>query len=416
MADELRIMIAAGGTGGHVFPAIAIADAISEEHPKARILFVGTRDRMEWKAIPAAGYDIAPIWISGLHRRITLKNLLFPLKLLVSLWQSRNLIRRFRPHAMISCGGFAAGPAGWMAARQSIPLFLQEQNSYPGITNRKLAGKAEKIFTAFEEAERWFPKEKTVCIGNPVRKSLLDRMQDPSFPDQARSHFKLDKSCPVLLVMGGSGGARSINEAMLLHFRDLHDTDGIQVIWQCGEHYLQDIRSQLKKAGTPEEQYSGLRLYGFMDDVIEAWAAADVIVSRAGATTCAELLATGKAGILVPSPWVAGDHQTQNARALADQGAAIMLKDNELTDKLPEVIRSLIKDPTRRKTIRQQARKLARVDAANVIARHILKQVQQKAVADTKALTHAAAATETVAVADAAAIDFFHRKAFKVTA
>ena len=377
MADELRIMIAAGGTGGHVFPAIAIADAIRSAHPSTRFLFVGTRDRMEWKTVPAAGYEIAPIWISGLHRRLTLKNLLFPLKLIISLLQSRALIRRFRPHVMISCGGFVAGPAGWMASRLDVPLFLQEQNSFPGVTNRRLATKARLIFTAFDEAAKWFPKQKIILAGNPVRETMITRLRDPGFPAKARRHFKLDDKRPVLLVMGGSGGAKSINDAMLKHLKALHHSDGIQIIWQCGEAYLGQIREKLNESGAPVAEFPGLRLHGFMDDITEAWAAADVIVARAGAITCSELLAAGKAGILVPSPWVAGDHQTHNAKSLADNGAALLLKDGELDAQLPEAIRELINDPSRREKMQDQARKMAKTDAAMVIAGHILDQLKK---------------------------------------
>ena len=376
MADELRIMIAAGGTGGHVFPAIAIADAIRSVQPSSRFLFVGTRDRMEWKTVPAAGYDIAPIWISGLHRRVTLKNLLFPLKLMVSLLQSRALIRRFRPHAMISCGGFVAGPAGWMASRMGVPLFLQEQNSFPGVTNRKLAPKARIIFTAFDEAAKWFPKQKIILAGNPVRETMITRLRDPGFPAKARRHFKLDDERPVLLVMGGSGGAKSINDAMLKHLKALHHSDGIQIIWQCGEAYIGQIREKLNESGTPASEFPGLRLHGFMDDITEAWAAADVIVARAGAITCSELLAAAKAGILVPSPWVAGDHQTHNAKSLADHGAAVLLKDGDLDSQLPEAVRELINDPSRREKMQDQARKMAKTDAASVIAGHILEHLK----------------------------------------
>ncbi len=381
MPDELRIMIAAGGTGGHVFPAIAIADAIRETYPDSRFLFVGTRDRIEWKAVPAAGYDIVPIWISGFHRRLTLKNLLFPLKLLISLWQSRKHIRRFRPHAMVSCGGFAAGPPGWMAIRMSIPLFIQEQNSLPGVTNRKLASGAEYIFTAFEEAEKWFPSGKTVCLGNPVRSTLLDKVSDPGFARKALAHFKLDPDRPVLLVMGGSGGAKSINKAMMHHLAELHDTDGLQVIWQCGHTYYREIVRKLELDTVGEgwrKRYPGLRLYAFMDDVTEAWAAADIIVSRAGAITCSELLATGKAGILVPSPWVAGNHQTHNAKSLADKGAAVLLHDDALTDHLPDEIRSLVRDSDRRNQMELQARKMAKTDVASIIAKHILEYVRNR--------------------------------------
>lgn len=377
MSEPLRVIIAAGGTGGHVFPAIAIADAIAGERPDTRFLFAGTRDRMEWKTVPAAGYNIQPVWISGWHRRFTLKNLLFPLKLFVSLWQSRNLIRRFRPHAVISCGGFVAGPVGWMASRQDIPLFLQEQNSFPGVTNRKLAPRARRIYTAFDEAGKWFPGDRIMVAGNPVRQSLIINLQDPAFPDQARKHFGLDMSRPVLLVMGGSGGAKSINEAMMQHVHSLLE-DGIQIIWQCGEAYLPQIRERLgfkssRDGGTADAQ--GLQLYGFMDDITEAWAAADLIVSRAGAITCSELLATGKAGILVPSPWVAGDHQTHNARALAGQGAAVLLKDSELTASLADQVRSLINDPACRQRMQKQAKAMAKPDAAKDIARDILEHI-----------------------------------------
>lgn len=377
MSEPLRIMLAAGGTGGHVFPAIAIADALRAERPGTRILFVGTRDRMEWKAVPAAGYDIAPIWISGFHRRLTLKNVLFPLKLLVSLWQSRHLVRQFGPHAVISCGGFASGPAGWMAVRSGVPLFLQEQNSFPGLTTRKLAPKARLIFTAFDEAAKWLPQEKIVVTGNPVRDVLIRKLQDPAFPPRARAHFGLDTARPVLLVMGGSGGAKSINDAMLKHV-DALLADGIQVIWQCGEGYLGAIRRQIgpgERQADPD-RYTDLRLYGFMDDITEAWAAADLIIARAGAITCSELLATGKAGILVPSPHVAGDHQMHNARSLSDHGAALLLADADLAGKLPETVRSLLGNTSRRRLLEQQARAMAKKEAAADIARHILEQIE----------------------------------------
>lgn len=372
MGNELRIMIAAGGTGGHVFPAIAIADAIREEMESTRFLFVGTRARMEWRAVPAAGYEIAPVWISGLHRRLTLKNILFPLKLIVSLFQSWKLIRRFKPHAMISCGGFAAGPAGWMASRMGIPLFIQEQNSYPGVTNRKLASGARRIFIAFEDARAWFPDGKTVLAGNPVRRQLIRKLADPSFPDAARRHLNLDQNRPVLLVMGGSGGAKSINEAMWKHLGTFLGADGIQVIWQCGNAYLEDIRKKLESEPCDDVRRAGLRLYGFLDDITSAWAAADVIVSRAGAITCSELLATGKAGILVPSPHVAGDHQTHNAKALAGQGAAVLLLDKDLTVKLPDTVRMLVNDPSKRRDIEQKARAMAKEEAAKEIAKSII--------------------------------------------
>lgn len=372
MSDGFRFMLAAGGTGGHVYPAIAIADALRRQHPDSEILFVGTRDRMEWKAVPAAGYDISAIWISGFHRRMTLRNLAFPLKLVVSLWQSRSLIRSFRPSALISCGGFAAGPVGWMAARMGIPVFLQEQNSYPGVTNRKLAPRAVEIYTAFEAASRWFPENKVVLTGNPLRKLPV------MTAEQARKHFGFSARRPVLLVMGGSGGAKSINDAMVRHLQDLHDDDELQIIWQCGASYLTEISERIfGPDGTPSH-YPNLRLYGFMDDMAQAWQAADLVVARAGAITCSELLVAGKAGILVPSPWVAGDHQTHNARALADQGAAFLLADRDLQDLLGDTIRKLVDDPDRCLSMQERARSLARPDAAEEIAGRILKHLEKQ--------------------------------------
>lgn len=371
-------MIAAGGTGGHVYPAIAIADAIKKIVPDARFLFIGTRDRMEWKAVPAAGYEIVPLWISGFHRRLTWKNLLFPLKLLVSLRQSRKWIRKFRPHAVLSCGGFAAGPPGWMAARMGVPLFIQEQNSYPGVTNRKLAPHATKIFTAFEETARWFPPGKAMITGNPVRQSIIDSVKDRSFIHKAKKQFEFDPQRPVLLVMGGSGGAKSINDAMLHHLPLLHDRENIQILWQCGKAYLSEIREKLAARGTPEEAWPNLRLVGFMEEVTNAWAAADILLTRAGATTCSELLATGKAGILVPSPFVAADHQTKNAQALAEKGAALWVADDELMDKLPDAIRSLLNDPGKKESLEKRASEMAQPEAVTVIAEQIVSQINKK--------------------------------------
>lgn len=362
----LRILIAAGGTGGHVYPAIAIADALQEEHPAIEIRFAGTREHLEWEAVPRSGYDIEPIWISGFHRRLTPRNLLFPLKLGVSLWQSLRIIAKFRPAAMISCGGYAAGPVGWVAAKRKVPLFIQEQNSFPGVTNRLLGRHAVKIFTAFREAARHFPRDKTVLAGNPTRKSL--RQVDPA---AGCKHFGFRTDRPTLLVLGGSGGARSINNAIQKNIDRLHDELGLQIIWQCGSRYYEGLRQQIDT-----DRYPHLRLVDFLHHMPEAYAAADIVVSRAGALSCSEIALTGNPSILVPSPNVAGDHQTKNAESMVSSGAARMIADAEAGRELPRLVQQMVSDRQQLKAMQQAALGLARPDAARQIAREILDNIQ----------------------------------------
>ncbi|MFH5833916.1 undecaprenyldiphospho-muramoylpentapeptide beta-N-acetylglucosaminyltransferase [Halalkalibaculum sp. DA384] len=361
-AGRPRILIAAGGTGGHVYPAIAIADALKAARPEAEILFAGTRDHMEWHAVPEAGYDIRSIWISGFHRRLTLKNLLFPVKLLTSLVQSYRIISNFKPNIVVSCGGYVAGPVGWVAVKRGLPLVIQEQNSYPGVTNRLLGKKAEHIFTAFEEANSYFPENKTTVAGNPTRSELADA--DAASAYQAFG-FKADKR--TLLVLGGSGGARAINEAMAANIDTLHNSQELQVIWQCGRSYYDKYRNQVN-AG----ELQNLRLKDFLNNMDQAYAVADLVVSRAGALSCSELALTGKASILVPSPHVAGDHQTKNARSMADEGAAVLLKDSKLQETLAALVAKLMNDQERLKAMQKAALKLARPHAARDIATEIL--------------------------------------------
>lgn len=358
-----RIIIAAGGTGGHVYPAIAIADAICEQHPEAEVRFVGTKDRMEWEAVPKAGYEIESVWISGFHRRLTLQNLLFPVKLAVSVAQSFGILSRFKPQVVVSCGGFAAGPIGWTAARRGIPVVVQEQNSFPGVTNRMLGKNAAKVFTAFEEAEQYFPDGRTELAGNPTRKTLKETDRNKAFDS-----FGLDPEKKTLLVLGGSGGARSINEAMAANIEELHDEMGLQVIWQCGKRYY----DELKKCVQPE-RFEGLRLTDYLHNMDEAYAVADLVVSRAGASSCSELELTGKPSILIPSPNVAGNHQVKNARSMADHGAARILYDEEAEAGLPKTVRECIYDKETLEAMRQSALALAKPDAADHIAREILK-------------------------------------------
>lgn len=358
----LRILIAAGGTGGHVFPAISIADAIREQAPEAEIAFVGTRERIEERAVPEAGYPIHFIWISGLHRRLTLKNLLFPVKLLVSLMQSRKIIRDLKPQVVVSCGGYVAGPVGWTAARKRIPLVIQEQNSFPGVTNRMLGKSAQRIFTAFDEAKDHFAADKVKLAGNPTRGRLrkADRRQ-------AFEAFSFDPGKPVLLVLGGSGGARSINEAMAACVKELHDEQELQVIWQCGKRYEEKLTEEIQP-----QQYPNLRLTAFIDRMDLAYAAADLVVSRAGAGSIAELQLTGCPSVLVPSPNVAGNHQHKNAQSMVRSGASILVEDDEAKGKLGTTVSQTITNEQKLADMKQAALKLARPEAAKTIATEIL--------------------------------------------
>jgi UDP-N-acetylglucosamine--N-acetylmuramyl-(pentapeptide) pyrophosphoryl-undecaprenol N-acetylglucosamine transferase len=363
-----RILFAAGGTGGHVYPAIAIADALKKEEAETSILFVGTRNHMEWQAVPKAGYDIRNVWISGFHRRFTLKNLLFPMKLMTSLVQSFRIISGYKPHVVVSCGGYVAGPVGWVAGRKGIPVVIQEQNSFPGVTNRLLAKYATKIFTAFKEADQYLPKEKTEITGNPTRATLTGA--DKS---EALKFFGFDDSKPVLLVMGGSGGAKTINDAMKANAQALHDEAGLQIIWQCGARYYDELSTEVN-----EKKLDNLRLTAFLDNMPEAYAAADLVISRAGASSCSELMLTGKPSVLVPSPNVAGDHQIQNAKAMVDAGASKLLEDTAMKETITELVKKLIYDQENLKRMNQAALNLAKPDAAKLIAKEILEIAKSK--------------------------------------
>lgn len=360
-----RILIAAGGTGGHVYPAIAIADELKELKNSVEFLFVGTRDRMEWDAVPKAGYRIESIWISGFHRRLTPKNLAFPLKLLVSLMQSRSIIKQFKPDLVLSCGGFAAGPIGWVAGKNQIPICIQEQNSFPGWTNRKLGPNAARVYTAFEEAEKYFDKEKVRLYGNPVRNKLTGVTRQ-----EAADLWNLNSGRSTLLVLGGSGGALTVNQAMIRHIKQLHDKLEVQIIWQCGKHYYEKIISEINPVNFPN-----LRLQAFIDDMSSAYAIADLAVSRAGAISCAELKLTGTPSILIPSPNVAGDHQTKNANEMVTKGAAQMLRDEDAEAKLANRVTELFGYADRLKKMRENAIKLSKPEATRHIAEDMLSLI-----------------------------------------
>jgi len=365
---DVNVLIAAGGTGGHVYPAIAIADALQEKYARTNVLFVGTKDHMEWEAVPKAGYDITSIWISGFHRRLTPKNLLFPVKLATSIVQSFGIIRKFDPDVVVSCGGYAAGPVCWVASKKGIPLVIQEQNSYPGVTNRILGRNADKIFTAFKDADHYFPIDKTQVAGNPTRKSLTTADRQQAFET-----FGFDPNKKTLLVLGGSGGAKSINEAMLHNINRLHDEIDLQVIWQCGRRYYDQLRRDIDP-----KKYEHLLLKDYIHDMPDAYAVADLVISRAGALSCSELALTGKPSILVPSPNVAGDHQTKNARSMAEKGSAELVKDKDLKDTLAGLVEKVITDQQKLEQMNRAAKKLARPAAAETIATEILDLIKQK--------------------------------------
>jgi UDP-N-acetylglucosamine--N-acetylmuramyl-(pentapeptide) pyrophosphoryl-undecaprenol N-acetylglucosamine transferase len=361
-----RVLMAAGGTGGHVYPAIAIADALKAQGSDIDIRFVGTKNHMEWTSVPKAGYEITPIWISGLQRRLTPKNVLFPIKLLTALVQSYWLLRSFRPSIVISCGGYVAGPVGWVAAKLGIPIMIQEQNSYPGVTNRMLARYARRIFTAFPDAQDYFPEDRVRMVGNPTRNKLRQ-----ANAQTAREYFRFTEDRPVLLVLGGSLGAKSINQAMRHSLDTLHDIVGLQIIWQCGKRYIDDLEKDIDV-----EDYPRLRLHAYLDDMPAAYAAADLAVSRAGASSCSELMITGTPSVLVPSPHVAGDHQTMNARSMQEQGASEILEDDSLQDTLSELVTRLLADHEQLRRMNDAALAMAKPMAAQDIAEEIRTTIE----------------------------------------
>jgi len=364
---EVRVIISGGGTGGHIFPAIAIADAIRQAEPSARILFVGAEGRMEMEKVPAAGYDIEGLWISGFQRSFTVRNLLIPFKIIHSTLKARRIIRQFRPDAAVGVGGYASGPTIRAAASMGIPTILQEQNSYPGITNKMLAGKAKKICVAYSGMEKYFPAEKIVITGNPVRKDIVNQK---NLRDEAFQHFGLDPLKPVVLAVGGSLGARTINQSILNGLKELAG-ENIQLIWQTGKLFSDQAARSVK----PFEE-KGFRQLAFISRMDLAYAAADVVISRAGAIAISELCITAKPVILVPSPNVAEDHQTKNAMALVSKQAAIMVTDAEAPSGLVSETISLIRDKERMNRLGHNISLLAQQESAQRIAGIILECIR----------------------------------------
>lgn len=365
-----NIIISGGGTGGHIYPALAIADEIKKRYPDCAIRFVGAEGRMEMEKIPAAGYEIDGLWITGIERKIlSKKNLLFPFRIISSLSKAKRILKKHNPQAAIGVGGFASGPLLFQASKRGIPTLVQEQNSYPGITNKLLAKRANRICTGFDNMERWFPKKKTILTGNPLRGALR------SISDQkeaALSHFSLNPQKPTLFVMGGSLGARSMNEAVQ-QAAEQWKKDGFQVIWQTGKRFFETNQSWAKENG-----HDHLNVVGFIDRMDLAYAAADAIVSRAGAMSIAELSIVGKPTIFVPSPHVAEDHQTHNARSLTDHGAAVLVKDSDVREQLASVITELLNDQSKLTTMSAEMIKHAHPDAAAKVVDEIEKIVSDR--------------------------------------
>ena len=366
----MRVIISGGGTGGHIFPAIAVAQELKRKVADIDILFVGAMGKMEMEKVPKAGFRIKGLWISGMHRKLTMRNLLFPVKLIFSLIKSFIIISRFKPDIIVSFGGYASGPVSQAGVWKGIPLVLQEQNSYPGITNKILAGKAKKICVAYEGMEKYFDKNKTVLTGNPVRKDISD--SDKDF-NSSLSHFELIQNRKTALIFGGSLGARSLNEAMRKNLDTITGkSNDIQILWQAGSLYY-DEYSRLDIANN-----KAVKILPFIDRMDKAYAVADLVVCRAGALAISELSICSKPTILVPSPNVAEDHQTKNAMNLVGRNAAIMIKDSEVSDKLGEVVIKTINDNELMKMLSENIKKLAKPDAASRIAEIITEECRKR--------------------------------------
>ena len=355
-----RFILSGGGTGGHIYPAIAIANELKRRYAEAEFLFVGAEDKMEMEKVPQAGYKIEGLWISGLQRKLTLKNVMFPIKLISSLLRARKIVKQFKPSIAIGTGGFASGPLLKMAAMAKVPYVLQEQNSYAGITNKLLAKKAAKICVAYDGMDRFFPKEKIAKTGNPVRSDLIAIKVDK---EKAVSFFDLDITKPVVLILGGSLGARRVNQLIekeLSFFKDLN----VQVLWQCGKLYYEEY----KKYDSKE-----VKIKAFLNKMDYAYTTADIIISRAGAGSVSELCLVGKPTIFIPSPNVAENHQTKNAEALAKEDAAILVREKDLDASFETVFKRLIASKEEQENLAVNINKLALPTATEAIVNEIEK-------------------------------------------
>ena len=359
--SNYKFILSGGGTGGHIYPAVAIADELKSRYPDAEFLFVGASDRMEMDKVPQAGYKIEGLWISGIQRKLTLKNLAFPFKLISSLLKSRKIIKKFKPDAVIGTGGFASGPLLQVASSKGIPSLIQEQNSFPGITNKLLSKKVNTICVAYEGLEKFFPKDKIKLTGNPIRKDLLEVKNKQV---EGKNAFNLKEEKQTLLVLGGSLGARRINQLIESNL-EFFEAKGIQVIWQCGKLYY----DQYKK----HNELQNVQVHAFLNQMDLAYAASDIIISRAGAISVSELCIVGKPVVFIPSPNVAEDHQTKNAKSVADKNAAILIKEKDLDTDFQNEFSELISNQDKQNELSKNIKALALVNATKDIVGEVEK-------------------------------------------
>ena len=357
---EFRFILSGGGTGGHIYPAIAIANELKKRYPRAEFLFVGAKDRMEMEKVPQAGFKIEGLWITGLQRKLTLKNLMFPFKLISSLIRAGEIVSRFKPHAVIGTGGFASGPLLRVASGRGIPCVLQEQNSYAGITSKLLKDRVAKICVAYDGMEQFFPAEKIIKTGNPVRSDLVAVKNDSK---EALEFFGFKPGKPTVFILGGSLGARRINQLIekeLGFFEEL----GIQLLWQCGKLYFEEYK---------KFESATIKVFDFVSRMDLAYAAGDIMISRAGAGSVSELCIVGKPVLFIPSPNVAEDHQTKNALALANQDAAILLREKDLDSDFEKLFLEVFESKERQGLLKSNIKKLAMPNATNEIVDEIEK-------------------------------------------
>jgi UDP-N-acetylglucosamine--N-acetylmuramyl-(pentapeptide) pyrophosphoryl-undecaprenol N-acetylglucosamine transferase len=358
-----KFILSGGGTGGHIYPAIAIANELKSRFPDADILFVGAKDKMEMQKVPQAGYPIQGLWIAGLQRRLTLDNAFFPVKLLSSLLKSRQIIKQFQPDVVIGTGGFASGPLLQMANSAGIPTVIQEQNSYPGITNKLLSKKANAICVAHEKLERFFPKEKIVLTGNPVRQDLIEVQSKRA---EGLAYYNLDPNKKTILILGGSLGARRINQLIEKEL-EFFASQNVQLLWQCGKFYLEEYQ---------KFNSANVQVMAFVERMDLVYAAADIVISRAGASSVSELCIVGKPVIFIPSPNVAEDHQTKNAQSIVDKNGAILIKEKELDSAFESTFSNLITNENKQNELSQNIKKLALPNATKAIVEEILKLIK----------------------------------------
>ena len=371
---KIRAIISGGGTGGHIFPALSIADKLMELNPETEILFVGAEGRMEMEKVPAAGYRIVGLPVAGLQRRLTLSNLALPFKVLKSIRMAKKLIREFKPDIAIGVGGYASAPLLWAAGRMGVPTLIQEQNGFAGLTNKILGKKAKSICVAYEGMERFFPADRIVLTGNPIRKEIVPA--DETMKAQAMEFYGLDPRKKHIFIVGGSLGSRTLNEAMKKWIEDrCPGGEGVEVIWQCGKYYKPAIDEFMKKAKDAGLKTEGIQHSDFIKRMDLAYAAADIVITRSGASSVSELCAAHKAAIFVPSPNVTEDHQTHNAMALVRKDAGMIVTDAEAPEKLMKTACDLIENPEKIALMEKNIAALAKADAAMAIAEEVYKYV-----------------------------------------